>query len=228
MNKQKLLRSVAPFSRLSDDQLDLLAARLGNATFKRGETIFHQGSPGSVLYIIANGQVRIYTTGETGQELSVTIFRAGDFFGELALLDNQPRSASAEAMVATRTLTLHRADFLPIVTEHPAIAIAILETLAARLRSSNTYAGHLANYTAPQRVVHQLLNLASRYGITNGGATSIELNLTQDDLASLSGTTRETVNRVLANLRDQGLIQVERARVRILDLGQLQHALPEY
>lgn len=225
MNKLKLLRSVAPFSRLSDEQLELLAVRLGVASFQRGETIFHQGSPGSVLYIIVSGQVRIYTTGETGQELSVTIFRAGDFFGELSLLDNQPRSASTEAMIPTKTLTLHRADFTPILMDYPTIAIAILETLAVRLRNSTTYAEHLANYSAPQRVVHQLITLSARYGVTVGGATSIELRLTQDDLASLSGTTRETVNRVLASLRDQGLIQVERARVRILDPARLQLSL---
>jgi CRP/FNR family cyclic AMP-dependent transcriptional regulator len=224
MNKLELLKRVTAFSRLTDDQLALLARSIGSQTFQRDETIFHQGSIGSTLYIIVSGQVRIYTTSEDGQELTVAIFRDGDFFGEMALLDGQPRAASAEAMCRTTTLTLHRAAFLHTINACPPIAASVLEVMVARLRQSNIVAEQLANLSASQRVVRQLLDLAARYGIADGGVIRIDLHLTQDDLASLSGTTRETVNRVLANLRDQGLIRVERARVSVLDLNQLEHS----
>jgi CRP-like cAMP-binding protein len=223
MNKQELLQRVPTFARLTNDQLGLLARSVGTQTFERGEAIFHQGSMGSTLYIIVRGQVRIFTTSETGQELTVTLFRDSDFFGEMALLDGQPRAASAEAMCRTTTLTLHRAAFLHTIDACPPIAASVLEVLTARLRQSNSVAAQLANLSASQRVVRQLCDLASRYGIADGGAIRIDLHLTQDDLASLSGTTRETVNRVLSTLRDQGLIRVERARVSVLKMQQLEN-----
>jgi CRP-like cAMP-binding protein len=224
MDKLELLKHVNAFARLDDNQLALLARSVGSQTFQRGETIFHEGNIGSTLYMIVAGQVRIYTTSEAGQELTVTLFRDGDFFGEMALLDGQPRAASAEAMCRTTTLTLQRAAFLHTIDVCPAIAASVLEVMTTRLRQSNAIADQLANMSASQRVVRQLLGLASRYGTADGGIIRIDLHLTQDDLASLSGTTRETVNRVLAQLRDQGLIRVERARVSVLDYEQLEQS----
>jgi CRP/FNR family cyclic AMP-dependent transcriptional regulator len=222
MNKLELLQRVTAFTRLTNDQLALLARSVGAQTFERDEAIFYQGSIGSTLYIIVNGQVRVYTSSEAGQEHTVAIFRDNDFFGDMALLDGLPRAATAEAICRTTTLTLHRAAFLHTISASPPIAAAVLEVMAARLRQSNTVAEQLANLSASQRVVRQLLDLATRYGVTDSGITQIDLHLTQDDLASLSGTTRETVNRVLATLRDQGLIHVERARVSVLKMRLLE------
>jgi CRP/FNR family transcriptional regulator len=125
-------------------------------------------------------------------------------------------------MCRTTTLTLHRAAFLHTISTCPPIATGVLEVMIARLRQRNVVAEQLANLSAPQRVVRQLCDLATRYGIADGGVIQIDLHLTQDDIASLTGTTRETVNRVLASLRDQGLIRVERARVSVLKMQQLE------
>jgi CRP-like cAMP-binding protein len=225
MDKLKLLSKVPAFSRLTEEHLTLLASSVGSQSFERGETIFHQGSIGSALYIIVAGQVRIYTISAAGQELTLAIFRAGDFFGELALLDGQPRSASAKALDPTTTLTLHRAAFLHTINACPPIAASLLEAMALRLRQTTAHAGQLASHSAPQRVVRQLLDLAMQHGVSDDGATRIDLRLTQDDLASMSGTTRETVNRVLSSLRDQGLIRIERARVSVLDLAELERSI---
>jgi CRP/FNR family transcriptional regulator len=217
----ELLRGVPAFGTLSDLQLHTLSSSVGRQSFERGETIFHQGMLGTSLYIVVSGQVRIYTTLEAGIELSVSIIRGGDFFGELALLDGQPRSASALAMCRTSTLTLHRAAFLHTINTCPPIAAAILEVMAARLRQTTAYAEQLAGFSAARRVARQLAALAERHGVPEGSAVRIDLRLTQDDLASLAGTTRETVNRVLSHLRDQGIIRVERAQVVVLDRGRL-------
>jgi CRP-like cAMP-binding protein len=222
MNNLGLLRGVPMFARLSDDHLRLLAASLGSQAFERGATIFHQGSIGNTLYLIVRGQVRIYTNSQLGQEISVTLFRDGNFFGELSLLDGHARSASAVAMRTTTTLTLHRAAFLQAIRTYPEIAVTVLEELSARIRHTNTYIEHLASTSAPQRVIRTLLDLADQHGVTEQGTTRIDLHLTQDDLASLAGTTRETVNRVLGGLREQGLIRIERARLSVLNLTQLE------
>lgn len=229
MNKPYLLKRVPAFSRLTDEQLTILAKSVGMQRFERGELIFHQGSIGSVLYIIVSGQVRIFRTSSNGQELAVTIFSDGDFFGEMALLDGQPRAASATAMEATTTLTLHRAAFLHTINTCPPIAASILEVMAARLRNANTHAEQLASLPAGQRVAHQLVDLANRRALRDDTCQrdQIELELTQDDLASLSGTTRETVNRVLSGLRDQGLLRIERARISILNIAQLRQVVDD-
>jgi CRP-like cAMP-binding protein len=228
MNKLDLLHNVPAFSRLDGEQLNLLAEKVGSQSFGRGETIFHQGSMGNTLYIIVSGQVRISTTSESGQELTLTILRGGDFLGELALLDGLPRSANAQAMRPTATLTLHRAAFLHTIQICPPIAAAVLEAMAARLRQTNVYAEQMTSFSAPRRVVRQLLSLAAQHGIAEGTTTRIDLRLTQDDLASLAGTTRETVNRVLGLLRDQHLIRLDRAQVSILNLNQLEHSLDHW
>jgi CRP-like cAMP-binding protein len=227
MHKLELLQNVPAFSRLDSDQLRLLAASIGAQSFERGEIIFHQGSIGSILYIVVHGQVRIFTISEAGQELALTIFRDGDFLGELALLDGLPRSASAQAMRPTTTLILHRAAFLHTIEACPAIAAAVLEAMAARLRQTNLHAGQLGGDSAPRRVIRQLLSLATQHGVAEGTETRIDLRLTQDDLASLSGTTRETVNRVLSTLRDQRLIRVERAQVSVLSMVRLEISLEQ-
>jgi CRP-like cAMP-binding protein len=222
----ELLRQVPLFARLALAELRVLDASLSSRSFARGAMIFHQGSEGDVLYMIVRGQVRIFTNSLLGQELSMKVFRSGEFFGELALLDGHPRSASAQAMVATETLTLHRDAFRRAISAAPEIAVSVLEELSARLRRTNIYVEHLTSQSAPQRVVRTLLDLADQHGVGEQGATRIDLHLTQDDLASLAGTTRETVNRVLSGLRDQGLIHVERARVSVLNLPQLERSLP--
>lgn len=223
MEKSALLRNVPIFARLNPHQLKLLEASLGACSFARGETIFAQGREGDLLYLIVQGQVRIFTVSQLGQELSVKIFRDGDFFGELALLDGQPRSASAQAMCGTQVLTLHRQAFHEAIQSMPTIAVLVLEELSNRLRRTNTYIEHLASHSAPQRIVRTLIDLADQHGVSEDGVTArINLHLTQDDLASLAGTTRETVNRVLASLREQGLIEIERARVSVLNLPRLE------
>jgi CRP-like cAMP-binding protein len=225
VDKLELLRQVPIFSRLAAANLGLLGASLDTRSYARGEMIFHQGSEGDLLHLIVRGQVRIFTNSQLGQELAMKVCRAGDFFGELALLDGQPRSASAQAMLPTSTLTLHRDAFQQAIRSAPEIAVSVLEELSARLRRTNIYAEYLASHSAPQRVVRTLLDLADQHGVGHQGATRIDLHLTQDDLASLAGTTRETVNRVLGGLREQGLIQVERARVSVLNLPQLERSL---
>src|SRR3954468_19398407 len=122
MNKLELLHKVPTFARLTTDQLALLARSVGTQSFERDEAIFHQGSIGSTLYIIVRGQVRIYTINEAGQEMTVRMLKTGEFFGELALLDGQPRSANVEAMCPTITLTLQRSTFLHIINAYPSIA----------------------------------------------------------------------------------------------------------
>jgi CRP/FNR family cyclic AMP-dependent transcriptional regulator len=216
MSKVTLLRNVPFFAGLSDQELEVLSESLGKRTFGKGMIIFHKSSPGQTLYIIESGKVRIFILSESGQEISVNIYGPGDVFGELALLDGLPRSAGAVAMEKTVTFTLHRDDFLRHLEAHPRMARSIMEVLSTRVRYTTDYAESLAFLDVYGRVAAKLLELADRYGVQKEGI-EIELRLTQAELASWVGASRESVNKVLGTFRDYGLIEIEGQKVTILD-----------
>jgi CRP/FNR family cyclic AMP-dependent transcriptional regulator len=216
MSKITALRNVPFFAALSDQELEALAESLERRTFGKGMIIFHKDSPGHTMYIIESGKVRIFILSESGQEISVNIYGPGDTFGELALLDGLPRSAGAVAVERTVTLTLHRDDFLRHLEIYPRMAPSIIEVLSTRLRYTTTYAESLAFLDVYGRVAAKLLELAERYGVQKEGI-EIELRLTQSELASWVGATRESVNKVLGTFRGQGLIEIEGKKITISD-----------
>jgi CRP/FNR family transcriptional regulator/CRP/FNR family cyclic AMP-dependent transcriptional regulator len=216
MSKITALLNVPFFASLSDQELKALAESLEKRTFGKGMIIFHKGSPGHTMYIIESGKVRIFILSESGQEISVNIYGPGDTFGELALLDGLSRSAGAVAVEQTVTLALHRDDFLRHLEAYPRMAQSIIEVLSTRLRYTTNYAESLAFLDVYGRVAAKLLELAERYGVQKEGI-EIELRLTQAELASWVGTTRESVNKVLGTFRGQGLIEVKGKKITILD-----------
>jgi CRP-like cAMP-binding protein len=227
MPSLELLKNVSFFAGLSEQELNSLAQCLARRTFGRGVIIFHKDSPGRTLYIIESGKVRIFVLSESGREISVNIYGPGDVFGELALLDGRPRSAGAMVVEKATVLTLHRDDFVWHLQEYPGMARSIIEVLAARLRYTTTYAESLAFQDVYSRVADRLLELADRYGVEQGGATQIDLQLTQSELASWVAATREHVNRVLGAFRDQGLIRIEGQRIIVLDRPKLERWVVE-
>ena len=217
MSKVTMLRKVPLFAGLSEQELEVLADSLGKRTFGKGMIIFHKGSLGQTLYIIESGKVRIFILSESGQEISVNVYGCGQVFGELSMLDGLPRSAGAIVMEETHVLTLRRDDFLSLLEMYPRIAQGIIATLSTRVRYTTEYAESLAFLNVYGRVAKRLLELAGHHGVEKEGGTKIKLRLTQRDLASLVGATRESVNKVLGTFRDQGLIEVEGQRITILD-----------
>jgi len=217
MSRVSLLRSISLFSGLSDAELDALAGRLGKRTFGRGVIIFHKDSPGDTTYIIETGKVRIFALSESGQEISVRICGTGEVFGELSMLDGLPRSAGAMALEETRVLTLQREDYRELLEAYPHMAKGIIATLTARVRYTTQYAENLAFLDVEGRVAQRLLELANLYGVQAPAGVEIGMQLTQSDLASLVGATRERVNKVLAAFRNQGLIESDAERIIVRD-----------
>jgi CRP/FNR family transcriptional regulator/CRP/FNR family cyclic AMP-dependent transcriptional regulator len=224
MSKADMLRRVPIFADLSDQELDVLAESLRKRTFAKGMIIFHKDSPGRNLYIIESGKVRIFILSESGQEISLNIYGPGDFFGELALLNGLPRSAGAVVMEHTVTLTLQRDDFLRLLQERPKIAMDIMRALSTRQRYTTKYAEGLAFLDVYGRVAAKLIELGDRYGQESEGI-EIELRLTQAELASWVGSSRESVNKVLGAFRDQGLIRLEGQKITILDRRELRRRI---
>lgn len=215
MDETTLLKQIPLFADLPPEHLTPLAAALERQSYRKGQVILRQGEPGDSLYVILSGQVRIYTLSPDGYEVSVWICSKGDFFGEMALLTNQPRSANVEAMRRTEALRLHRHAFRSHLLSNPQAAIRIIETLSERLRRTTESVEGLVALNVNQRIARKLLELAAHHGIRQADGILIDLDLSQEAMASLVGTTRESANRALSALREQGIVQIERVRILV-------------
>ena len=215
----EMLRQVPLFAGLTDPELEAPAAWLRKRTFGKGVFIFHKDSPGQSLYLIESGRVRIFILSESGQEISLNVYGAGEVIGELGFLDSQPRSASAVALEPTVVFALRREDFFQHLEDHPRLAVRLLEVMAARLRYTTAYVESLAFLDVNGRVAMRLLELGDRFGVQSprGAGLELDLGLTQAELASWVASSRETVNKVLSTFRDQGLIELVGQRITILD-----------
>ena len=221
MTDTDLLAQVPLFASLKRDHVDKLANKLTVQTYQRGITIFHKGDPGSRLYVIKTGQVKITSASPEGEEMILTILADNDFFGELSLLDGQPRSASATAMSTTQTLTLHRPDFLDVLREHPEVLSDVLVVLTERLRHSDHLVDDAFFLGLPARLAKRLIQLGEKHGVETDNGLEIDLDLTQQDLADAVGASRVAVNRQLGIYQDGSIIRLARKRIIILRPDEL-------
>lgn len=216
------LKQVPFFSGLDKEEAQALAQRLVVRRFGVDQIIFHHGDPGGLLYIIMRGKVKISHGMPDGQEALLAILGKGDFFGELALLDDAPRSATAEAIEATETLTLHRDDFIDHIGKNPEFAYHVMRTLTKRIRHLNDQISDVFFLDLNGRLARTLLNLAAHHGKPVAGGTLIDIALTQTDLAEMTGATRVSINKTLGRFRRARWVALRGRRMVLLDTLALQ------
>lgn len=214
-NDISYLKQVSLFASLSDEDVRLLMSAAKRRTFRTGEVIFHRDDPGQVLYVIREGKVKICLISPDGQEISLVVFGKGECFGELALLDGLPRSADAIALEKVECYTLQRSDFHGAIMKNPKIAIQVLEVLSKRLRNTDQQVEDLIFLDVYGRVAKKLLELAESHGTTVDDGTRIEIRLTQQELASMVGASRESVNKVLGYFTDKKFISADKQRITL-------------
>lgn len=213
------------FARLDRPTLDRLAGELRRRRFGRGEVIFHIGDPGDALFLIVSGAVKISLPTEDGGEAILATLRPGDAFGELALLDEAPRSASAVAMTQSEVLVLTRGRFGELIEQEPVIRQTLFRTLAAEIRRLTEQVAELHFLDIPGRLAAQLLRLAEEAGLHQlDGTIRLDGVFTQGELAAMIGSTRQTVNRLLGAFAAAGLVRFEREAIVILDAEGLARA----
>jgi CRP-like cAMP-binding protein len=222
------LRSVALFRGLPAAELAGLAEHMVCKRYERDDVIFWQGEPGHGLYIVARGHVGISRQGLQGEELLLTLAGPGEYFGELALFDQAPRSAGATALDDCRLLFLPRDAFRAFLEAHPAALWTCLEVMVSQLRRLTAVADDIALLDLRGRLARCLLRLAEQGAVTVAGARPAEsgrgVRITQQHLANMLGATRERVNKHLQGLVEEGAITLERGQVRILDRAALEVA----
>lgn len=221
MARMDFLKRVPLLANLSETELEALARDFSQRQFRQGETIFQQGDSGQMLYLIESGLVRIYVQSEDGQEMSVNVCGPGDLFGELSVIDEEPRSASVVAMEDTVVHLLSRERFREHMRRSPQLALDVLKALSVRVRYSTRQVGNLTLLDISGRLARKLLELAQLHGVVEPDGVRIDLALTQSDLASLVGTTRESVNKAMGAFRRQGLVRMQRGHMVIVDADAL-------
>jgi CRP-like cAMP-binding protein len=216
------LSAVPFFSGLGPEALESVGRVIRNRRFRRGEVIFHQGDPGDALFIVMSGAIKIVLPSDSGEEAILATLRSGDVFGELALLDGAPRSATAAALEASETLILPRDRFRELIATEPAVRDALLASIAGELRRLTNHVEELHFLDITGRLASRLSRLAGESGRSQpDGTIRLRSPLTQGDLAAMIGCTRQSVNKLLGMFTDDGLIRLERDSIVILDLDRL-------
>lgn len=220
----ELLRASTILSVLPDDELRELSTAVLRSKHGPGDTIFRKNDEGKGMMIVVSGRVKITSVGASGSEVILNIIDPGQVFGEMALLDGEPRSADAVADEQTEIITLLRRDFLPMLRRNPDAALRMMAVLCQRIRQTTAFVEDAVFLAVPTRLLHRLQNLAEHYGETDPetGALRIEHGLSQQSLGDSVGLTRVSINRQLGAWRQRGLIEDGRGWVTILDLQKLQ------
>ncbi len=211
----RLMKRVPLFSKLSDRDVSQISDQCVRRECKRDQVILIEEELGQILFIILRGTVKIKRTNEEGREVIITILKAGDFFGELSLLDGKGRSATVVAMQDSELLTLRRSEFLLLLEKYPLISIELLKVLANRIRMANIQIENLTLQDAMGRVGAALLHVAEQTGYTRGESMVIPKLPVQQDLANMAGTARETISRVMSLLEGKNVLKREGHRVVI-------------
>jgi CRP-like cAMP-binding protein len=211
----QLLRQVSIFAELPPETLADLAKRVWQKPVEAGSVIVSQEEPGDQLFVIGQGKVKVVLYGETGREIILSILRDGDFFGEMSLLDRQPRSANVVAVEDTQLLGLDREAFQTHLTAHPTTALGILAEMSRRLRHADEVIGNLALLDVYARVARTIRDLAQKQGEPVDGGLLIKERPTQQEIAGLIGTSRETVSRALNDFTRRGLLEMSGKQILV-------------
>lgn len=224
---QNCLLDVPLFSVLDEEERAMLFERLMPRRLLKGQPVFLQGDPGDEMYLLLEGRVRICCESLSGREITLALLDNGGFFGEMALLDGLNRSATALAESACRLLVLRRVDFQDFLKVSPHATIALLSFLSQRLRQANDKIQDLALLTVRQRLAAVLVDLASREGEVCPEGMLLSTGVSHKLLSGLLGTSRETVSRMCAELKDLGLIEQQGRRIIVRDVEGLREIFSE-
>ena len=222
MNSAEYLRSVSIFSDLSDVELVSISKKMTPYSYSKGEFIVMEEMEGEQCYFITHGSVKITRSSKEGREVILAILTAGEFFGEMSLLDGETRSANVLTLEETKVLALNRNDFMATLEEYPRVSIQLLKELTIRLRKSDLQIASLTLSDAEKRIGLCILRLAGEQGTIRQGHVKIKKFPFQHDIANMAGTSRETVSRTLVLFEHNGLIQREGRQLTIVDYMQFQ------
>jgi CRP/FNR family transcriptional regulator, cyclic AMP receptor protein len=222
MDSVRVLHRMSLFAGLSKAELQMIAQITEQRHYGRNQVIIKAGEQGNVFFLLFEGAVRVSVEGNGRKAITLGILYPNDFFGEIALLDGLPRSATVTALQESQVLVIARKNFLECIQKVPQIAAKMIVTLSLRLRRADQQVGSLAFLRTPRRMARTLLDLVlgHRYRVNEGVA--VDLHFTRQGLAALAGVSRETFAGLLTKFQPIGVLTVERRRFLIPDLHRLE------
>jgi CRP/FNR family transcriptional regulator, cyclic AMP receptor protein len=226
MNRDQIvsLLTKAPFfADLPPGAIGAVAERAQERSYRKGATLFFQGDPGDAFYVLAEGSVKVFVSSGRGEEMVLATVRPPESLGEVSMLDGGPRSACAEALDAVTAIAFPRSDFLDLLAGQPSVADALLRSAGRLLRRVTAHTADLVFLDLEGRVAKLLIDLSEERGETIDDGVSLDLGLTQGDLASMVGGSRQSVNQILHALETRGFISLDGRTVVIVDHDRLAH-----
>jgi CRP-like cAMP-binding protein len=220
LSVQTILERNRLFRGLSAATIQQIAALAIRRPYEPDALVFSQGDPGDSLYGVVTGKVRISASTREGKEMFLNIMEPGDTFGEIALLDGNPRTATATTTATCELMIIPRAQFLALLQREPSVAIHLLQLLCQRIRWTSAQAEDSALLTVPNRLARRLLSLARLHG--QHSPTGVQLIISQEEMGRFLGISRQAVNQYLQEWRTKGWVDVGRGKVTVLDESALQ------
>lgn len=222
LNREEILAGHFLLRHLRPEELSRVAASATLARHRSGATIFQKGDPSGSMMAVVRGRVKICAYSADGKELVLNIIDRGSLFGEIALLDGEPRSADAVAIEETELLVLERNRLMPFLTANPEIATRFIAVLCQRLRQTSEALEDALLRDAPSRVARGLLRLAATFGQQKPGGTRLDIKLSQQQIGNLIGISRESVNKFLGDWSRSHYIAVNDGFITIIDKDALE------
>jgi CRP/FNR family transcriptional regulator, cyclic AMP receptor protein len=223
--KRKIFERHFLFGKLTASEIDALISYSRVERYRAGREIFAKGSPGQSLMAVLRGSVKISSLSDSGKEIVFTIFNAGDIFGEIAMLDGDERSADATALTDCELLVLNRRDLLPVLEHRADLCLILLKVLCRKLRLTTEQVEDVIFRHLQSRVAKALVQLAEGVGLPGIHGPSVELHVSQRELGSMAGGSRESVNKHLQIWHRQGLIDLSKGSIMIRDLETIRRLI---
>jgi CRP/FNR family transcriptional regulator/CRP/FNR family cyclic AMP-dependent transcriptional regulator len=217
MKNIELLKTVSLFWDLDKTELGYISDKMVSKKFENGNLIFLEESEGKNLFFVVEGSVKVTRLSKDGREVILAMLNAGDFFGEMSLLDGEARSANVIALEKTEVLSLNRDDFLVVLHDYPKIAIQLLKEMTSRLRKSDRQIVSLSLSDAEKRIALCIVRFADEQGVIKNGQVTIPKIPIQQDIANMAGTSRETVSRAMSLLTEEKYIERNGKELKILN-----------
>ncbi len=214
--KAEQIRKVPLFSTLTDEEFGSLQHIFIQRSYRRNQVIFMEEETGNYMYLVLTGKVKVSKSTSSGRETILAIHKAGDFFGEMSLLDGETAPATVSAMEDSKIISVSGTDFHRYLMHNEKVLLQIINVLCARLRQVWKKQS-LSSSKADSRICMGIYDLAKRHGVQDAHGTIIDLKITHQELAEMVGTSRETVTRVIARLREEGIIEVDQRRMTLLN-----------
>jgi len=210
-----VVKEVPFFSLLTEEELNLIDEIAAEKEFKKGEYIFFEGESGDKFFIIKDGQVKLTKMIKNGDEQILNIFSNNDIIAEIVAFDKGNYPASAVTMTDTGVIIFDQSELENLILKHPSIGVKLLREMSGRLRRAQQNVRDLALKDSSARVAGLLIFLAEKYGKKKKNKVVLDISLTQQELASMIGSSRETVSRVLGKFENEGLIKTSRKKINI-------------